>query len=183
MPAKSLQSSLSTVSLSNSLTPMTPNFAAASSAVAVPEEVLSNWQEYAVMLISSQANTGPESGAALTNLGDCLNHNGWVEAAHCWCACLFFHSSSAKPCCNSYLLSLQSSPIGGVGAPNIRIVLVGSQSPQQNPIFFKDPDTFVFSEIIEFALSLHVPAKGQEAFPGFPHLQAYRLLRAYNSRS
>lgn len=78
----------------------------------------------------------------------------------------------------SYVLSPQSSPIGGVGAPNARVILVGSQSPQKNHIFFKDPDTFVFSEILEFALSLHAPAKGQDPFAGFAHLQAYRFIRA-----
>jgi hypothetical protein len=36
----------------------------------------------------------------------------------------------------------------------------------------------VFSEIVEFALSIAAPAKGQESFPGLPHLQAYKLLRA-----
>jgi COPII coat assembly protein SEC16 len=37
----------------------------------------------------------------------------------------------------------------------------------------------VFSEIAEFALSLATPLKGQEPFPGWPHLQPYRLIRAY----
>ena len=75
-------------------------------------------------------------------------------------------------------MSPQTSPIGGVGVPSVRIVLVGSHSPHRNSSFFLDPDNFIFSEILEFALSLHTPAKGQEAFPGFPHLQVYRLMRA-----
>ena len=79
---------------------------------------------------------------------------------------------------SSYLLSPQSSPIGGVGTPAVRIVLVGSQSPQDDPTCCRDPDGFIFSEIVEFALGLHEPPKGQEAFTGFPHLQAYRLIHA-----
>lgn len=78
----------------------------------------------------------------------------------------------------SYLLSPQSSPIGGVGAPSARMVLIGSHSPHRNVLFSADPDAFIFSEITEFALSLHTPPKGQEGFTGFPHLQAYRLIRA-----
>lgn len=79
---------------------------------------------------------------------------------------------------SSYILSPQSSPIGGVGIPAVRIVLVGSQSPQDDPTSSKDPDGFIFSEIVEFALGLHAPLKGQEPFAGFPHLQAYRLVHA-----
>ena len=41
-----------------------------------------------------------------------------------------------------------------------------------------DPDPIIFSEVVEFALSLATPAKGQEAFAGLPHLQPYRLIRA-----
>lgn len=46
------------------------------------------------------------------------------------------------------------------------------------PSFWKDPDTIILSEIVEFALSLVPSVKGQEPFSGLPHLQAYRLIRA-----
>lgn len=78
----------------------------------------------------------------------------------------------------SYLLSPQTSPIGGFGLPSGRVVLFGSATPQTQPNFWKDPDPIIFSEIVEFALSLATPAKGQEVFPGLPHLQPYRLIRA-----
>ncbi|KAH8117565.1 Sec23-binding domain of Sec16-domain-containing protein [Phellopilus nigrolimitatus] len=162
-PTKSLQAgpalSLQPPTPINHMTPLSPNFPPPSLATNIPSEILSQWQEYAIMLFSGQMGT--ESSSALTTLGDYLLSNDWVEAAHC-----------------CYLLSPQSSPIGGVGAPSVRIVLVGSQSPHRNSAFLKDPDCFIFSEIAEFALSLHVPAKGLDAFTGFPHLQVYRLIRA-----
>lgn len=68
--------------------------------------------------------------------------------------------------------------MGGVSAPSIRVVLVGSRSPHSSPTFHRDPDPIIFSEIVEFALSLATPAKGQEAIHGLPHLQAYKFLRA-----
>jgi hypothetical protein len=45
-------------------------------------------------------------------------------------------------------------------------------------LFNKDIDAFIFSEILEFALSLIPTGKGQDGFSGLPHLQAYRLMRA-----
>lgn len=84
VPAKSLQASLSASVIPNHITPLTPNFPSPSCAVTVPEDVLSNWQEYAVMLFSGQIGTGTDAASALTNLGDCLSHNDWIEAAHCW---------------------------------------------------------------------------------------------------
>ena len=77
----------------------------------------------------------------------------------------------------SYLLSPQTSPIGGVGSSS-RMVLLGSPSPSVSLNFTKDPDPLIFTEIAEFALSLTPPAKGQEAYTGLPHLQPYRLIRA-----
>jgi COPII coat assembly protein SEC16 len=80
--------------------------------------------------------------------------------------------------CISYLLSPQTSPIGGLGNSSARIVLVGSQSPQTLPNFAKDPDPLIFSEIVEFASSLAVPTRGQDQGQGLPHLQPYRFIRA-----
>jgi hypothetical protein len=55
---------------------------------------------------------------------------------------------------------------------------LGSRSPLAWPNFHKDPDSIIFSEVVEFALSIATPAKGQESFTGLPHLQAYKLIRA-----
>jgi hypothetical protein len=68
--------------------------------------------------------------------------------------------------------------MGGVGVPTTRIILLGSPNPANYPSFHKDTDPIIFTEIVEFALSLASPAKGQDAFNGLPHLQAYRLIRA-----
>ena len=82
-------------------------------------------------------------------------------------------------CVFSYLLSPQTSPFGGLGSPTIRLVLVGSASPAVTPAFSKDLDSIILSEIVEFAYSLSTPQKGQEPYPGLPHLQPYRLIRAH----
>jgi hypothetical protein len=79
----------------------------------------------------------------------------------------------------SYLLSPQTSQFGGLGSPTTRFVLVGSASPGVTPTFSKDPDAILLSEIVELAYSLPPPQKGQEPFPGLPHLQPYRLIRAH----
>ena|ERR1700691_2647292 len=79
---------------------------------------------------------------------------------------------------SSYLLSPITSPMGGIGSPSTRLVLLGSRNPHHWPIFYKDPDPVILSEIAEFAMSLANPPKGQEPFRGLPHLQAYRLIRA-----
>jgi hypothetical protein len=58
------------------------------------------------------------------------------------------------------------------------VVLVGSDNPLAQPLFHKDSDAVLFTEVLEFALSLVPTVKGQESFAGLPHLQAYRLIRA-----
>lgn len=80
--------------------------------------------------------------------------------------------------CVSYMLSPQTSPVGGLGAPAARVLLFCSANPSKCPSTWKDPDPIIFTEIVEFALSLATPAKGKEPFMGLPHLQAYRLVRA-----
>ncbi len=77
----------------------------------------------------------------------------------------------------SYLLSPQTSQLGGIGSIP-KLMLLGSPPPNTAPIYYKDPDHIIFSEILEFALSLATPTKGQEPFAGLHHLQPYRLLRA-----
>ncbi|TFK54858.1 hypothetical protein OE88DRAFT_1732154 [Heliocybe sulcata] len=141
------------------ITPVSPNFPSAALTSKVPDEVLADWSDTAAMLLSNPMTA--DSSSALTTLGDYLSANQWIEAAH---AC--------------YLLSPQTSMLGGVGSPSVRVVLVGSTSPQMFTGFNKDHDPIIFSEIAEFALSLASPAKGQEMFSGLPHLQAYKLLRA-----
>jgi hypothetical protein len=47
------------------------------------------------------------------------------------------------------------------------------------PTFSRDSDSIIFTEILEYALATAPVPKGQEPNHGFPHLQAYRLIRAY----
>ncbi|OSC99056.1 hypothetical protein PYCCODRAFT_1438667 [Trametes coccinea BRFM310] len=140
-----------------SITPMTPNFPVVQP-LNVPQEVLANWAKTAAMLLTNPMTV--DCSAALTALGDQLFAHQWAEAAH---VC--------------YLLSPQTSPLAALGS-HPRLTLLGSLSPSTSPIYFKDPDPIIFSEIAEFAMSLATPAKGQDAFAGLPHLQPYRLLRA-----
>lgn len=58
------------------------------------------------------------------------------------------------------------------------MTLVGSLSPTATPNFHVSDDAIIFSEIVEFALSLATPSKGQEPFHGLHHLQAYKFVRA-----
>jgi COPII coat assembly protein SEC16 len=51
-------------------------------------------------------------------------------------------------------------------------------NPQTHVDFYRDQDAVILSEVLEFALSLAPPVKGQETFSGLPHLQAYKLVRA-----
>ncbi|KAG6900882.1 hypothetical protein C0993_010000 [Termitomyces sp. T159_Od127] len=142
------------------LTPRTPNFSATpAQGSSLPRQALINWTETAAMMLSNPLTS--ENSAALTALGDQLAANQLVEAAH---VC--------------YLLAPQTSPLGGLGHPSARVTLVGSRSPQTWPNFAKDPDPMIFSEIVEFAMSLATPVKGQEPFLGIAHLQAYRFIRA-----
>ena len=77
----------------------------------------------------------------------------------------------------SYILAPQSAVLGNIGTPG-RVTLVGSLGPSATPNFHVSDDAIVFSEIVEFALSFAPPSKGQEAFNGLPHLQAYKFIRA-----
>ncbi|RDB21051.1 COPII coat assembly protein sec16 [Hypsizygus marmoreus] len=141
------------------LTPRTPNFAVGAPSANIPPETLSKWAETIAMMLQSPLSQ--ENSVALTSLGDQLAASQLVEAAH---VC--------------YLLAPQTSSVGGLGHLSARIVLVGARSPQNWPSFSKDPDALIFSEILEYALSLAPAPKGQEAFSGIAHLQAYRFIRA-----
>ncbi|KAG8961249.1 hypothetical protein FRC03_005597 [Tulasnella sp. 419] len=121
-----------------------------------PPEALSKWREVATTIVS---NSTSGDVAALTALGDCLASGKAIEAAH---VC--------------YILAHQTSYLGG--SSTSRVVLLGSENPLVKPSFHTNIDALIFSEILEFALSLTPVPKGQEPFPGLPHLQPYRLLRA-----
>ncbi|KAF9464720.1 Sec23-binding domain of Sec16-domain-containing protein [Collybia nuda] len=141
------------------MTPRTPNFGLPTTATTIPTKTLSHWAETVAIMVSNQPS--PETSAALTAMGDQLVTNHMYEAAH---VC--------------YLLAPQTSPLGGIGNPAARIVLVGSRSPQSLPSFAKDVDSIIFSEIVEFALSLTPTSRSQDNFQGIPHLQAYKFIRA-----
>ncbi|KAG1891037.1 Sec23-binding domain of Sec16-domain-containing protein [Suillus subluteus] len=140
-------------------TPMSPSFPSPAMAAQIPAKALSKWPELVASMISSPLSS--EWSATLTALGDYLVSHQQVEAAH---VC--------------YLLSPQTSPIGGIGSPSGRIVLIGSRNPHAWPSFYKDTDPIILSEIAEFAFLLKSVTKGQEPFHGLPHLQAYKLIRA-----
>ncbi|KAK0459755.1 Sec23-binding domain of Sec16-domain-containing protein, partial [Desarmillaria tabescens] len=150
------------------MTPMTPNFTVPQVAAgSIPTDCLSKWAETVSMMLSPSINS--DTSSALLAFGDHLLANQWVEAAH-----VCYLLSSQTPPASSTVLP----PIGGIGHPTARLILAGSRSPQAWPNFHKDSDPVIFSEIIEFALSLATPTKGQEPFGGLPHLQAYRFIRA-----
>ncbi|KAI0831400.1 Sec23-binding domain of Sec16-domain-containing protein [Trametes gibbosa] len=140
-----------------SVTPITPSFPVVQP-LNVPAEVLANWSKTAAMMLSNPLT--PDSSSALTALGDQLSTHHWIEAAH---VC--------------YMLSPQTSPLSVLGS-HPRLTLLGSPSAVVSPTYYKDSDPIIFSEIVEFAMSLASPAKGQETFTGFPHLQPYKLFRA-----
>ncbi|KIO26250.1 hypothetical protein M407DRAFT_24465 [Tulasnella calospora MUT 4182] len=145
------------------LPPLTPAAVATGSYTVphgpAPTESLAKWQEAAATIASNVSNGDT---AALTALGDLLSANKWANAAH---AC--------------YLLSLQTSHLGGAGSPASKVILVGSENPLLKPNFHVEDDPFIFSEVLEFAFSLVPTVKGQDAFNGIPHLQAYRLVQAF----
>lgn len=120
----------------------------------------SSWKESAAIVL---ANRCAGDSAALTAMGDGLLLADCVEAAHI-----------------CYLLSPQTAPFGGLDASNnVRMALLGAHSPLASSEYTRDLDHFILSEVYEFASSLVPVVKGQEAFPGFAHLQAYRLAHAY----
>ncbi|PWN28217.1 hypothetical protein BDZ90DRAFT_231966 [Jaminaea rosea] len=117
-----------------------------------------DWRNSAAVIL---ANRCAGDSTALTAMGDALANAGRQEAAHI-----------------CYLLSPRTSSSGGVDAPNARMSLLGAPSPLASTSYLRDMDAFILSEIYEFSFALVPPLKGQEAFPGLAHLQAYRLLHA-----
>ncbi|KAI0273647.1 Sec23-binding domain of Sec16-domain-containing protein [Gloeopeniophorella convolvens] len=141
------------------VTPKSPNFPSPATSVPVPSDVLAKWPETAAMLIPGPSVA--ECSAALQALGDCLLANSWTEAAH-----------------SCYLIAPQAAVLGTIGSAAGRVPLVGSRGPTASPNFHVDDDAIVFSEIVEFALSLAPQSKNQEPFNGLSHLQSYKLVRA-----
>ncbi|GAA5978058.1 hypothetical protein JCM5350_007383 [Sporobolomyces pararoseus] len=121
----------------------------------LPVSTLESWRDTVGMIV---ANRTAGDSAALTALGDALASNGWTEAAH---VC--------------YLLSPQTSLVGGLGSVSSRISLVGSVPSPTTGI---DLESVKLTELVEFGCSLTPTVKGQEPFTGFPHLQAFRLFHA-----
>ncbi|KAG2029614.1 Sec23-binding domain of Sec16-domain-containing protein, partial [Suillus americanus] len=139
--------------------PMSPSFPSPAMAAQIPANTLSKWPELVASMISSPL--APEWSATLTALGDYLVLHQQIKAAH---VC--------------YLLSPQTSPLGGIQSPSGRVVLIGLRNPHAWPSFYKDTDPIILSEMAEFAFSLKSVMKGQEPFHSLLHLQAYKLIRA-----
>ncbi|CAO1627606.1 unnamed protein product [Sympodiomycopsis kandeliae] len=125
----------------------------------VPADPAHNWKQSAAMII---ANRCAGDSAALTAMGDGLATQGWQEAAH---VC--------------YLLSPQTSPLGGADGGHVRLTLLGAHNPLASASYRYDLDHMILSEIYEFSHALQPVVKGQESFPGLAYLQAYRLVHAY----
>lgn len=68
--------------------------------------------------------------------------------------------------------------MGGLSTPSVRMVLLGAENPSASRQYERDEDAIIFSEIAEYAHSLIPTIKGQDAYAGQPHLQAYKLMRA-----
>ncbi|PWZ02273.1 hypothetical protein BCV70DRAFT_198550 [Testicularia cyperi] len=120
---------------------------------------LPSWKD-SVAIIAS--NNSTSDAAALTAIGDGLSTRDLIEAAH---VC--------------YLLSPQTSPVGGVDLAAVRLTLLGAPSPRISSAFASDLDGILMTEVFEYAQGLVPATKGQEAFPGIPHLQAYKLVHAH----
>ncbi|EPQ28504.1 uncharacterized protein PFL1_03807 [Pseudozyma flocculosa PF-1] len=120
---------------------------------------LPDWKGSVAIVLS---NKSINDSAALTAIGDGLAVHGLVEAAH-FC----------------YALAPATSPFGGVDVSAVRMTLLGCQSPKVSAHYLQDLDGIILTEILEFAQSLMPITKGQDAYAGIPHLQAYRLVHAY----
>ena len=125
---------------------------------AATPSALPSWKESAAIVASNRSSS---DAAALTAIGDGLCTRGLLEAAH-FC----------------YLLSPQTSPIGGADTTGVRYTLLGLANPKTSNGFVQDLDGILMTEVLEFAQGLVPAVKGQEPFPGLPHLQAYKLVHA-----
>jgi len=153
--------------------PISPTHASAAP-ISVPVDALVQWKE---VLAAIYSNHDAGDDAPLTALGDQLVAKQWVEAAHCWYA-FNTHRGTYPDICPSYLLASGLSSITGTACPAPRIALFGSEHPAQARYFHTDLLPIILSEVAEYGLSLTPPVKGQEPYPGLPHLQVYRLWHA-----
>lgn len=143
--------------------------------ISVPVDALVQWKEV-LSAIYSNHNAGDD--APLTALGDQLVAKQWIEAAHCWYVFNTHHGGYILTYYSSYLLASGLSSISGTACPAPRIALFGSEHPAQARYFHTDLLPVILSEVAEYGLSLAPPVKGQEPYPGLPHLQVYRLWHA-----
>lgn len=123
----------------------------------VGEEVHAVWPAAAALIISSRTNG---DSSFLLAIGDGLRAQGRFIAAQ------FL-----------YLLAPPQVVFGS--AEGARLTLVGADSVFQDFAFRRNVDHIYLTEIVEFALSLAPTPKGVEQFAGLPHLQAFKLLHAY----
>ncbi|KAL9938014.1 hypothetical protein V8E36_003559 [Tilletia maclaganii] len=135
-----------------------PKVSLATNSVQTEAKPSSGWRNSAAAVV---ANRSAGDSAVLTAIGDGLLVSESIEAAH---VC--------------YLLSPQTSTIGGVDTPGARATLIGGHNPRASVLYLRDLDSILLTEVYEFAQSLLPTVKGQEAFNGLPHLQAYRLVHA-----
>jgi hypothetical protein len=120
---------------------------------------LDRWRETLGLILN---NRTAEDHQALAALGGLLAGYGRVEASH---ICYLFSRSPGRP------------PVfGGADDPNATIVLLGADH-RTNPLsFFQDEDAILLTEIYEFASSVLSTTSYSASMP---HLQAYKLQRAY----
>jgi hypothetical protein len=121
--------------------PISPNFPKPALTAHIQAEVLSKWPETTAS-IASNINSAGEHYAALTTLGI---SNKWVEAAR---------QTALIPGAPSYPPPTQASPLGGAGAPSVRLTQIGSDSPSVRRNFHLDIGAVRYTEVVEFTLSL-----------------------------
>ncbi|KAI9615428.1 hypothetical protein H4Q26_011366 [Puccinia striiformis f. sp. tritici PST-130] len=124
------------------------------SSAKIPNNVLHQWRSVVSMTISNRV---PGSAPFLLRLGDTLLSNGRIYAAHI-----------------TYLLSNGIMPQLSLDNGN-RISLLGSPINGGHDRSGLDLEAVMFTEVLEFALSLSPVPKNADPFIGIPHLQAYRL--------
>ncbi|KAK0561903.1 hypothetical protein OC844_002962 [Tilletia horrida] len=135
-----------------------PKVSLANGAAQPGSQPASGWRDSAAAII---ANRSAGDSGVLTAMGDGLLLSEFIEAAH---VC--------------YLLSPQTSTIGGVDTPGVRATLIGGHNPRASVLYLRDLDSILLTEVYEFIQSLLPTVKGQEVFNGLPHLQAFRLVHA-----
>ncbi|KAI7889419.1 Sec23-binding domain of Sec16-domain-containing protein [Mucor mucedo] len=107
---------------------------------------LVKWRDTLAIML---ANRTPRDIEALTAFGDIMKEQGWLEAAHI-----------------CYLLSPQNAMHSGIDTIQVRLTLLGSDTP--------NVEAYQLSEIFEFAQSLHTGASAC-----LPFLQGYKLAHAW----